>query len=89
MLIVWVADVVSLPATSVTTTWRSAGPSASAPVASDSVYVEPTVGAVCVPNTVKTPAPVGLTSKRTAETPEAGGTGPSEAAAVTVTLPAT
>ena len=74
MLIVCVADVVSLPATSVTTTWRSAGPSASAPVASDSLYVEPAVGAVCVPKTVKAPAPLGLISKRTAETPEAGGT---------------
>ncbi len=89
MLIVCVADVVSLPATSVTTTWRSAGPSASVPVASDWLYVEPTVGAVCVPKTVKAPAPVGLISKRTAETPEAGGTGPSEAFAVTVIAPAT
>ena len=89
MLIVCVADVVSLPATSVTTTWRSAGPSASAPVASDSLYVEPAVGAVCVPKTVKAPAPLGLISKRTAETPEAGGTGPSDAFAVTVTVPAT
>ena len=89
MLIVCVADVVSLPATSVTTIWRSAGPSASAPVASDWLYVEPTVGAVCVPKTVKAPAPVGLISKRTAETPEAGGTGPSEALAVTVIAPET
>ena len=39
------------------------------------LYVEPTVGAVCVPKTVNAPAPHGLISKRTAETPEAGGVG--------------
>ena len=34
-----------------------------------------------MPKTVNVPAPAGLISKRTAETPEAGGTGPSVALA--------
>ena len=36
-----------------------------------------TTGAVWVPKTLYAPAPAGLTSKRTAETPDAGGTAPS------------
>ena len=42
-----------------------------------------------MPKTVKAPEPDGLISKRTAETPEAGGTGPSVALAVTLTVPET
>ncbi len=49
----------------------------------------PTTGAVCVPKTLNVPEPAGLSSKRTAETPEAGGTAPSLALAVTLMAPET
>ena len=42
-----------------------------------------------MPKTLKEPAPEGLISKRTAETPDAGGTAPSLAVAVTFTVPET
>ena len=42
-----------------------------------------------MPKTLNVPAPDGLISKRTAETPEAGGTAPSVAVAATLTVPET
>jgi hypothetical protein len=51
--------------------------------------VEPTTGAVCVPKTLYAPAPDGFTSKRTADTPDAGGTAPSLPFASTEIAPET
>jgi hypothetical protein len=51
--------------------------------------VEPTKGEVWVPKIAKLPAPAALISKRTAETPDAGGAAPSVALALTSTEPAT
>ena len=47
------------------------------------------MGAVCVPKTLYAPAPAGLTSKRTADTPDAGGAAPSLALASTAIAPET
>ena len=47
----------------------------------------PATGVVSVPKLEKLPAPLGLSSKRTAETPEAGGDAPSLPVASTSTVP--